>query len=399
MANNFPVLDANGVSRTVKAIDNTSVFLPCHAIFDSTGSNAAAVSASNALKVDGSAVTQPVSGTVTASISGTVAATQSGTWNIGTVTSVALNSDVRQGTAANLNATVVGAGSAGTANAGVLTIQGIASMTPVQVSQATASNLNAAVVGTGTAGSPAGNILTVQGVASMTPVYDIIRDAAGNARGANVNASNQLSVSVDNSNVSTNIAQVAGASVQTGHGTASGAIRVELPTDGTGFVNAIVPFVTLTTQFTRPNDTNTYTANDAMADSTSAPTSGGFTITGAGRASGGSGIITDATIGMSTNAALSLQGEVWIFDSSVTAVNDADPFSLSDADRDKLVGIIPFSTTSGATNNASAWVTGLAMGFTCVGTANLRFLVKVINAYVPAAQEVFTLRVKIQQLT
>jgi hypothetical protein len=32
----------------------------------------------------------------------------------------------------------------------------------------TAANLNAAVVGTGTAGSPAGNILTVQGVASMT---------------------------------------------------------------------------------------------------------------------------------------------------------------------------------------------------------------------------------------
>lgn len=36
------------------------------------------------------------------------------------------------------------------------------------VTQATAANLNAAVVGTGTAGSPAGNILTVQGVASMT---------------------------------------------------------------------------------------------------------------------------------------------------------------------------------------------------------------------------------------
>ena len=38
----------------------------------------------------------------------------------------------------------------------------------VFIRQATATNLNAAVVGTGTAGSPAGNILTVQGVASMT---------------------------------------------------------------------------------------------------------------------------------------------------------------------------------------------------------------------------------------
>jgi hypothetical protein len=79
------------------------------------------------------------------------------------------NLPVSQATASALNATVVGAGSAGTANAGVVTIQGIASMTPVQVSQATASNLNAAVVGVGSAGSASGGVLTVQGVASMTP--------------------------------------------------------------------------------------------------------------------------------------------------------------------------------------------------------------------------------------
>lgn len=60
-------------------------------------------------------------------------------------------------------------GSAGTASAQVISIQGIASMTPVQVSQATAASLNATIVGTGTAGSAAGGILTVQGVASMTP--------------------------------------------------------------------------------------------------------------------------------------------------------------------------------------------------------------------------------------
>jgi hypothetical protein len=41
-------------------------------------------------------------------------------------------------------------GTAGSASANVVTVQGVASMTPVQVSQATASNLNATVVGTGT---------------------------------------------------------------------------------------------------------------------------------------------------------------------------------------------------------------------------------------------------------
>ena len=44
----------------------------------------------------------------------------------------------------------VGAGTAGTAAGGVVTVQGVASMTPVQVSQATAASLNATVVGTGT---------------------------------------------------------------------------------------------------------------------------------------------------------------------------------------------------------------------------------------------------------
>lgn len=45
---------------------------------------------------------------------------------------------------------IAGEGAAGTATGGVVTVQGVASMTPVQVSQATAANLNATVVGTGT---------------------------------------------------------------------------------------------------------------------------------------------------------------------------------------------------------------------------------------------------------
>lgn len=76
---------------------------------------------------------------------------------------------------------VAGAGTAGTATGGVLTVQGVASMTPVQVSQATASSLNATVVqstasslnatvtGGGTAGSPASGVVSVQGIGSMTP--------------------------------------------------------------------------------------------------------------------------------------------------------------------------------------------------------------------------------------
>lgn len=92
------------------------------------GTDTALISSSGAVLIDGSATTQPVSGTVTA--------------NAGTN----LNTSALLTTAAHDAAF----GTAGTADAQVRSIQGIASMTPVQVSQATASTLNATVVGTGT---------------------------------------------------------------------------------------------------------------------------------------------------------------------------------------------------------------------------------------------------------
>ncbi len=53
---------------------------------------------------------------------------------------------------------VAGAGTAGSATGGVLTVQGVASMTPLLTA------------GTGTAGSAATGVLTVQGITSMTPI-------------------------------------------------------------------------------------------------------------------------------------------------------------------------------------------------------------------------------------
>lgn len=94
-----------------------------------------------ALRVDASGSTQP--------ISGTVAVTQSTSPWI-----------------------VAGGGTAGTAASGVVTVQGVASMTPVQVSQATASNLNATVSqATGTnlhTVVDSGTITTVSTVTSVT---------------------------------------------------------------------------------------------------------------------------------------------------------------------------------------------------------------------------------------
>lgn len=84
-------------------------------------------------------------------------------------------------------------------------------------------------------------------------VFHVIRDAAGNARGANVDASNRLSVTVDNIAGSltlgtitavatvTNLAQMNGAALLMGNGvTGTGSQRVTIASDNTAFsVNAV----------------------------------------------------------------------------------------------------------------------------------------------------------------
>jgi len=153
--------------------------------------------------------------------------------------------------------------------------------------------------------------------------------------------------------------------------------------------------VTLTTTVTRPADTTAYAANDVWSDSTSAPTAGGFTLTGAARASGKSGLITDVVVVNSAAAALS--GELWIFDSAATAVNDNATFALSDSDALLLVGIVPF-VTEAQPSNGVAFLSNVNLQFTCSGSANLRFLIKVKSAYTPTSAETLTVRAKILQI-
>jgi hypothetical protein len=155
--------------------------------------------------------------------------------------------------------------------------------------------------------------------------------------------------------------------------------------------------VTVQTDVTRPADVTAYAGLDAISNSTSAPTSGGFTFTSAARKSGGSGIIIDALITSSNDPGTRLSGEIFIFNQAVTNINDNTAFAVSDAEIKTLVGVIPFSLFD-AGNNGAAHITGLNILFTCVGSANLRFLIRSRNAYTPASAEVLTFTLKILQL-
>lgn len=162
--------------------------------------------------------------------------------------------------------------------------------------------------------------------------------------------------------------------------------------------NARGNFATCSADVTRPADTTAYAVNDAWSDSTSAPTSGGFTFTSAARVSGGSGIITDAIFTSSNDPATQLQGELYLFDTSVTNINDNAAFAVSDAEIKTCVGRIPF-TLEDVGNNGFFHAQNLSIGFTASGSANLRFLIRVKNVYTPASAEVLTCEIKVLQVT
>lgn len=154
---------------------------------------------------------------------------------------------------------------------------------------------------------------------------------------------------------------------------------------------------TISVDVTRPADVLAYAAGDAISNSTTAPTTGGFTFTGAGRKSGGSGLITDVCVMTSNDPATRLSGEIFIFNQAVTNINDNTAFAVSDTEIKTCIGVIPFSFFD-AGNNGYAQMSGLNILYTCSGSADLRFLLRARNAYTPASAEVITVVLKVLQL-
>lgn len=225
------------------------------------------------LVVDGSAVTQPVSGTVTANLGATdnavldviasavatddaafTAAAGTGTpimgffstdtVDAGDVGVLAMDAsrrlfvslEVDNAGLLTTSAHDAAFGTAGTADAQVRSIQGIASMTPVQVSQATASNLNAQVVGNvASAATDSGNPVKMGAIFNTTPPTF----TTGQRVNLQTNSRGSLHVTPGpaNSNFNTNVAQMNGVATAMGNGASStGTQRVTIASDSTGQV-------------------------------------------------------------------------------------------------------------------------------------------------------------------
>lgn len=155
--------------------------------------------------------------------------------------------------------------------------------------------------------------------------------------------------------------------------------------------------------YTRPANTTQYTANDAIANSTTAPVV--LTFDNAALGGGGSGIIHTIEIVDSANQATKPQIRLWLFDTSPTAVNDADPFTISDAEHATALpnGIQDFTSwlegdKTAGTGNCSSHATSLAIPFKCTSNSDSLYgLLEVRNTYTPTSAEVFTVRLGILQ--
>lgn len=147
------------------------------------------------------------------------------------------------------------------------------------------------------------------------------------------------------------------------------------------------------TSFTRPSDTTTYAAGDAVNNSTSAPTV--LTFTNIARASGLGGVIESATMSLSTRATLAGVFELWLFDTTVTMTNDNTAWGISDANLNTAIGCINFSVRvdGDASSNCIYQATNIGIAYKCTTTSLFGVLVA-RNAYVPGNAEVFTIRLK-----
>lgn len=262
------------------------------------------VTAGNALTVDGSGSTQPISGTVTA--------------NLGTLNGAA--------TAANQV----------TGNSSLATIAGAVSGTEMQVDvltmptvTVTATNLDIRDLTFASDKVDASG--STLGANSGVDIGDVTVNNAAGAAAVNIQDGGN-SITVDGTvsitaNSSVNISQVAGATAQSGSGTATGALRVELPTNGTGVIATVGAVTAITNAL--PAGTNgigKLTANSGVdigdVDVTSAVS--GTLDHGSNRDIDTSAEQITSTsfackFGVTLRAALTNPGALWIGNSDVTA--------------------------------------------------------------------------------
>lgn len=117
----------------------------------------------------------------------------------------------------------------------------------------------------------------------------------------------------------------------------------------------------LSVEFTRPADTTAYTAQDAVSNSTTAPTILTFVANhaddtaGTTLQNGASYQIKSATLTKSTNSTTNATFDLYVYTSGVTATNDNSEMGVLYINKHVRIGKIAFTlSTAGTTNSTCA---------------------------------------------
>jgi hypothetical protein len=185
------------------------------------------------------------------------------------------------------------------------------------------------------------------------------------------------------------------------YNTATG-ITLAASDDGTAKASKIVSFLAgATATNTRPADTNAYTANDAVTNSTSAPTT--LTFTSCARANGMGGVITGAQLVINKANAVTAEFHLWLFSASPTMTNDNAAFAPSTGDSANVTGspiIFTGADMSDGSNSRIYNAINLPKSFKCGGsTTSLFGELQTRTAYTPTSAETYQITLYIIQET
>lgn len=183
------------------------------------------------------------------------------------------------------------------------------------------------------------------------------------------------------------------------------AIRVRKPIDAEQLHDIYYPAaqpvssyqVTSSVLLTRPADTNAYAIQDAVSNSTTAPTL--LQFTDSARENGGSGIIVSARHLKSSTVSANFRLHLYR-NNSATPVNDNAQFALLFANRANRIGFIDFNHVTGGTGSDStnALTTFAGLPFVCdAATSSLFGILTALTAYTPTSAEQHFIELSIAQ--
>ena len=155
--------------------------------------------------------------------------------------------------------------------------------------------------------------------------------------------------------------------------------------------------VVLTGSFTRPADTTAYTANDQVANSTSAPVAG--TITSIVRGTGMGAVVLGATLLKSTNVTTNASFRARLFSAAPVMANDNAAYSPALASLALCLGHIDFSVPIAGADCVRFVGTLYSdrIAIANLAATTLWWNLQALGAYTPGSAEAFSLILSLVQ--